>query len=688
MRAFRDHLGRWFVGVAAIAGVALGARSFVAPREMRMEASTPRGEPNAGLIDSLAARSRTARDGSVERAVALGYAERARLGLGNATRLADLATRDQRMSFSLRTRLADALMLEAERGRAPDVQALVAASGELSGLSAVTRMVARDPAGLVQVRAALLLGASAHAIPRDRARLGIFVASLERDRVAAQHDATALRGEAQHHGADPLALLASRRAAGTLSSEQPEVEGRATLSALGPMADVVDSLSVNGPGATSAPLQMRLGEADAALLLESARRLPPQPAVVVTQRTWEIAGAARSIDEIAARTPNEEAMVARWALGGELDARTVRFDLELASALRPWAQEPAMLPGEAGPSSDSLRASWGLAAVRFDASIPERWRPWYRAQLDRSLRDFVRVFPDARFAGLTVNFRAHAISDSALALHDPRTRSLELPIATASGALAHELMHDLDWQLARRRSGSVASGYASDAGSASGGRLSAALRAAGVEPASAPLAGAVTQPRARPAEALARGGDWLVATVLARVGVSDAMLSGVQDALVLGHAGAVPGLGRGGTSLLVESVDALAHLPRLTREVMLREASDRGAASPLLALRSALQRPIDRRSVNRILADSGLLGPLMRGGHSDDASPLALAAGARASGWMRAQASNAAWSQRSTWAHGVLGDSPWSSSAAAQHRDMLATALQLAMRWQEGSLVP
>ncbi|MDB4908623.1 MAG: hypothetical protein JWO05_3407 [Gemmatimonadetes bacterium] len=695
MRAFRAHVIRWFAGATAIAGVALGARSFVAPAAHRRAASSPRGaQANGRLIDSLAFRSRQAVIGDPERAVALAYAERARLGLGNATRLADLATRDQRMGWTLRMRLADALLLQAEAGRSPDVASLVAASGDQATLEAVTRAMQRDPrAGTTPVRAALLLGASARAIPRDVARMGIFISSLEGDRVASRADALALREDAGRSHSDPLALLAARRLAGTLASEQPAVEGRASMASLaspGSAAALVDSLAVAVEGAAPrrAPLALRLGEADAAVLLESALRLPPQAAVVITQRTWEMAGRARSIDEIAARAPNEEAVIARWALHGSLDAQAAQFSVELASALRPWAQEPAMLPGQVGPTADSLRVAWGLASVRFDASIPERWRPWYRAQLDRALRDFARVFPDARFAGLNVNFRAHAISDSALALHDPRTRTLELPIATASGALAHELMHDLDWQLARRRDGALASGYASDAGVALGGRLSAALRAAGVEPAPTPATGAAAPRRARPAEALARGGDWLVSSVLARSGVSDAMLSGVQDALVLGHAGAVPGLGRGGTSLLVESVDALAHLPRLTREVMLREASDRGAASPMLALRSALQRPIDRRAVNRILGDSVLLAPLLRNARGDAGSPLALAAGARAEGWMRAQAASTAWSSRGAWAHGVLGDAPWSAALAGQRRAMLSSSLELAMRWQEGSLVP
>ena len=70
--------------------------------------------------------------------------------------------------------------------------------------------------------------------------------------------------------------------------------------------------------------------------------------------------------------------------------------------------------------------------------------------LQTALRDMQRVFPALSFAGLHVQFGNQTLPDSALAMHDPRTRTIQLSIATSGGTIAHELSHDLDWQAARR----------------------------------------------------------------------------------------------------------------------------------------------------------------------------------------------------------------------------------------------
>src|SRR6185437_13443811 len=93
---------------------------------------------------------------------------------------------------------------------------------------------------------------------------------------------------------------------------------------------------------------------------------------------------------------------------------------------------------------------FGLADVSFARGVPDNWQPWYLAQLQAALRDVRTVLPTFTVDGLRVRFGVDALPDSALAMHDPRTRTLQLSIATSGGTLAHELSHDLDWQEARR----------------------------------------------------------------------------------------------------------------------------------------------------------------------------------------------------------------------------------------------
>jgi hypothetical protein len=51
--------------------------------------------------------------------------------------------------------------------------------------------------------------------------------------------------------------------------------------------------------------------------------------------------------------------------------------------------------------------------------------------------------------GLHVRFGESPLKARALAMHDPVTRTVFLPVASSAGVIAHELAHDLDWQAAR-----------------------------------------------------------------------------------------------------------------------------------------------------------------------------------------------------------------------------------------------
>ena len=129
-------------------------------------------------------------------------------------------------------------------------------------------------------------------------------------------------------------------------------------------------------------------------------------------------------------------------------------------------------------------------------------------------------------------------------MHDPRTRTLHLPVVTAGGTLTHEIAHDLDRRSAQQQG---LAGYRSDIvareNSTPGGRVAAVPGAEGRLAASllalteeAPETRRAVPPTSeRPAEIFATGVDWFVARQLAVAGISNGFLSGVEDELLTGH---------------------------------------------------------------------------------------------------------------------------------------------------------
>ena len=117
------------------------------------------------------------------------------------------------------------------------------------------------------------------------------------------------------------------------------------------------------------------------------------------------------------------------------------------------AQERVWFPGDGGPTVPDLKDRFGLASVSFDAHVPTVWRPYYLRMLGSALADLQRVLPAFAVRGLGVHFGESPMRDAALAMHDPATRTVFLPVGTSAGVIAHELAHDLDWQSARTRYG-------------------------------------------------------------------------------------------------------------------------------------------------------------------------------------------------------------------------------------------
>jgi hypothetical protein len=158
-----------------------------------------------------------------------------------------------------------------------------------------------------------------------------------------------------------------------------------------------------------------------------------------------------------------------------------------------------------------------------------------------ALLDLQRVLPALDVRGLRLVV-GPVPTGGALALHSPASRTIYLPPESGAGTIAHEIAHDLDWQVARRRY-HVRGDYGSDlaARGGRGDRLATTYvgltDAALIDNAGTPI----DRPHhTRPAEIFARSIDWLVAASLARDGRMNGYLTSIQDELLTGYGTAVP----------------------------------------------------------------------------------------------------------------------------------------------------
>ncbi len=317
---------------------------------------------------------------------------------------------------------------------------------------------------------------------------------------------------------------------------------------------------------------------------------------------------------------------------------------------------------------------------------PREWRPFYLRELRDALRDMQLALPALRFNDLRVRFGAEALPDSALAMHDPRTRTLDLSIMTSGGTLAHELSHDLDWQTARRL---FAVGWRlqyrpRDARTARSARAVGARLGGGAT--AAPSRPAVTSPPAadRPAELFARGADWFVATSLALQGRSNGFLTAVEDATLSGYAAGAPAaVGSAGVTSLIAAIEQMTYLPDTARAAFESQWADPKVIDPVVVVRRVLQAPVPLRGV--------LVGPRERNfiapGHRDNyARPMVRRSRSPASvcsRW-RSTRAHAAWRRgarvsapgaRGAWANGILGIAPWSPDDGQRVMNALSSAI-------------
>lgn len=525
-----------------------------------------------GAADSSAATD------SVD-ALAFGYLERARLGLGSPFRLVDFVLDDPRLPPTERERTAWAVlaMVYDRSSHVVDPAALdsifVASAANGAGAGQLhldvidsAMSAAADPAvAEAAVRLAYVLGGAERIIRSNGVASVVRAAAQIRDREVARRDLIALLREARDMELSPLRLLPTWRLARRFEVESPrlavitpEKDGRAVEHAAGLLEQlrenahsrlamlVPEALESTGMAAMPAPVGGTLAR------MGSVLEMPPQAPVIVAVSTLRHAlvseqgiGAAEQAARarFVARARNEETFVAEYALlGPEPGTQPALLALWAATTLRPYAQEKVWFPGWGGPTASDLRARFGIASVTFDSEVPAVWRPYFLRMLGTATQDLLVALPGVDLTGLRVHFNHGDLRKNALAVHDPRTRTVHLPLNTGAGAIAHELAHDLDWQTSARvfaRRGD----YSTDqAVREQRGKLAATVRGLTSATLVPPTAenGFQASHSQRPTEVFASSVDWYVAAAIASEGRVNGYLTSVQDEVLTGYAAVTP----------------------------------------------------------------------------------------------------------------------------------------------------
>jgi hypothetical protein len=174
----------------------------------------------------------------------------------------------------------------------------------------------------------------------------------------------------------------------------------------------------------------------------------------------------------------------------------------------------------------------------------------------------------------------------------------------------------------------------------------------------------------RPAEIFATRVDWFVTQSLARQGILNGFLSGVQDEQLTGHVVHPERLRT--TTRSRSLLDALEGMTSVSSRAL-----EPQQPSIQTVLRWSLAAPVDRGTAATIVRgreDVWEAGPLVVAGMcevpDDDADGrvalVRLAAESRARGWLRLRARWIAEAERPVWARAMLGQAPWTSEASQQ----------------------
>lgn len=633
-------------------------------------------------------------------ALALGitYLERERLGLGSPFRLVDQAVHDPRLEAAVRQRVGLALLGRLRRGDAYVVDPAVldgigpwssdgrGATG-LAHVELIERAVrsASDPrAGELAVRLAYMIAAGSGSITSSSVSVVAEVAALTRDRELAAADLRDLLSGAEQSGSDVLELVARRRAArgAGFRVEQPalatlsEALRTEAMNATPALVRAIDTLNRAEPRARPTASYSLLGEQFAIRAATLGARRPAIGQVTVSLR------AQRAIP---AWAMNDETMAAVYATLDASDSanRVAAMSvLSTAVSMRGLAQEAPWFDGDVGPTAADITAEFGLAGILFARSVPMSWRGYYVRELGNSLRDMQQALPAVSFQGLRIRFGTDPLPDSALAMHDPSTRTLQLSVFTSSGTLAHELSHDLDWQTARRLYAD-GGGYSTDrAVRDRRGPLAASVRGLGEARVVRSFTGLPSSPPSeRPVELFARSSDWFVASMLALQGRSNGFLSAVEDPMLAGYAAGAPaGVGTVGVTSLLDAIEQMTYISDTARVNFEAAWANPETIDPTILVRRVLETPVAWRFTwprpNRATLPASLQPGVCSLGSSAEAKArrhlLALAVDARARGALLRRARFYPTSMRYDWVNSAIGAAPWNRE--------LGDALEMSLR--------
>ena len=659
--------------------IATGLSLFVASRHTAVTTARLRSAQLA--LESLTENAPGA-DGRA--AVAWGYAQRMRLGLESPFFLIEAASRDPRLTQDEQRTVSWGLLATLLRGESHQIDAAAfdrlsrfhGASGE-SHLELIESSIgsAVDPRSAeLALRFAYVLGAAERVIDASAPFLVASAAALAADREISRREAAQLLRHSRT--GSPVAAIAEARRRRGLYAERPVLMTPSRSLEQDAIALVPAILAeLRSLGGSTAPAEQP-GDSTAVLrssLFSAASRSAPSAEVRMTvKRFLPVLRAAMPIVWIdrLERVRNPEMLASM--LGGpwtrEQRRHLAQLQIAAAVAMRTYAQAPIWFAGDAAASPEQL----GIASISFDSDVPRAWRSQYLAGTALGIRDLRLVFPNLKLNGITIRFRMTSPADSALAMHEPRSRTLHLPVATAAGTLSHELAHDLDRQVSVQQG---RAGYWSDAVTRVPGgqirgpanRVAASLRTLTGENSSS-RAGKTTPDR--PAEIFATRVDWFVAQALARQGISNGFLTAVQDEMLTGHV-LHPERLRGAD----RSRSLLTALEGMTTVASFARAEAEPTAYSLM--QHVLRTPLERRSAR----SPDVWTAMTLGGGSCDAAPrgvvalLRLAAESRASGIVRARAEAIPADRRPIWAQEALGEGPWSGAMAATRVESLASAL-------------
>lgn len=578
-------------GGASSASLVQGAQYLA---ELRARSQKPSGSlaPDALRIEALQAT----------------YLVRIETGLGSPFRAIEAALRDPWLPDSVRPALASAMLASALAVVPTAAGAFATDAFHAALVDSIVRAHPEPRRGEEIVRVAFDLAAASGAISQADASTAAELAAVARDAVHTRRDIARLVAAAHKEGLAAIDLVPMWRQERRFDVERPivySIAWAATRELVWNAARVFELLDARAnvqpePAATDVPGQHALTVSytvrNSALQVARARNAPPVPAVVHAM------AALPSGRTLFAAT--EEELAAAWLNAkylAPLERRvSARAMLAAAVRLRTTAQDPVWFAGDDGPRVSDLHERYGLRAVTFASGLRPAWREYALHSIDHALTDARRVLPDLDLRGLRVHVGLKAEWPTrAMALHDPETRTIYFPLGTAPGVLAHELGHDLDWQVARSVFGEQGI-YATD-GTA---RRASEILAAPVERLTGALAGggaraATRQTHStRPTEVLARHVDWIMAAALAAMGRSNGFLSTVQEGGdALGNT-STPNVGQ-----IDAAVSVLSSATRVPDRTV-QQVHARTSATPLVrevlhsALATTLRMPWNRRAVS------------------------------------------------------------------------------------------